>query len=181
MTRKYRSSEKGIATYKKYREEHREQIRAAGRRYREANRERIRERKRVARRAWRESHPERARAQYLADAKRWRKADPIRTILRDAKKRAKSNGIEFTITEDDITLPSHCPVLGIPLIPRGRPMVHTNPSLDRLDPRKGYVKGNVSVISWRANKLKADVVDPRELRSVVEWMEKELARCQDPV
>jgi hypothetical protein len=31
-----------------------------------------------------------------------------------------------------------------------------SPSLDRVDPRKGYVPGNVRVISDRANRLKGD-------------------------
>lgn len=31
------------------------------------------------------------------------------------------------------------------------------PSLDRIDPNFGYIKGNVAVISWQANKYKSNM------------------------
>ena len=174
--RKYLDSEKGQATRKRYVETHHTERLEVGRRYRERNREKLRERKRVARRVWRAANPISARAKYLKDAKRWREANPIRTLLYDARQRAKANGIPFDIDERDVALPSHCPVLGIPLIPRGKPFAPTNVTLDRLNPRKGYIKGNVAVISWRANKLKCDVVDSNELRRVADWMDRMLAK-----
>ena len=48
-----------------------------------------------------------------------------------------------------------CPVLGIPLYSDGRDNQNA-PSLDRFIPSLGYVKGNVFVISRRANVLKGD-------------------------
>jgi hypothetical protein len=44
--------------------------------------------------------------------------------------------------------------------------IDNSPSLDRIDTSKGYVKGNVWVISWRANKLKSDAT-LAELESIV--------------
>lgn len=58
-------------------------------------------------------------------------------------------------------IPSHCPVLGIPLKYKGG---DNSPSLDRIDSNKGYVVGNVEVISYRANVLKnSSTQEEREL------------------
>jgi hypothetical protein len=72
--------------------------------------------------------------------------------------------MEFSITASDITIPDTCPVLGIKLkiSERGSGRQNTAPSLDRVDNTKGYVPGNVEVISWRANALKRDIT-PEEM------------------
>lgn len=88
--------------------------------------------------------------------------DPRRKILYNARNRAKARNIECDLTVDDIVIPELCPVLGIPLVAtvgEGRVPMQENtnaPTLDRIDPSKGYVRGNVMVISARANFLKAD-------------------------
>jgi ribosomal protein L37E len=78
-------------------------------------------------------------------------------IISGARSRAKVKGIEFSITVQDLEWPEICPVLGIQLNyfakMTERPF---SPSLDRLDPKQGYVKGNVFVISNRANTIKND-------------------------
>ena len=74
-----------------------------------------------------------------------------------AKSRAKGKGIPFDITVEDVVIPTHCPYLGIPLTnepDKSRP--HSNPSLDRIVSSRGYVKGNVQVLSNLANRMKAD-------------------------
>ena len=48
---------------------------------------------------------------------------------------------------------------------------HANsPSLDRINTKKGYVKGNVALICWRCNKLKADATS-KELHRIADWMD----------
>lgn len=74
-----------------------------------------------------------------------------------AKVRAKRKGIEFSIELSDIVVPSHCPVLGIPIYKSPGRMTHNSPTLDRRDNSKGYVKGNVFVISNKANRCKSDL------------------------
>lgn len=76
-----------------------------------------------------------------------------------ANSRARAKGLEGTITAADLAWPKRCPVLGIELdyTPRGHGRNFNNPanpSLDRWDLTKGYVPGNVFVISYRANTIK---------------------------
>lgn len=75
-----------------------------------------------------------------------------------AKKRAKDKRLPFDITVKDITVPEFCPVLKTPM---------DVPSLDRIIPTNGYVKGNIRVISNRANMLKNNAT-AEEIRLVYE-------------
>lgn len=77
-------------------------------------------------------------------------------MLRKARRRSREKGMECNITRDDITIPDFCPVLGIPLARTAVKVSHGSPSLDRIDNSKGYVRGNVRVISYRANILKSN-------------------------
>jgi hypothetical protein len=84
----------------------------------------------------------------------------------NSRQSAKRRGLEHTITLDDIQIPTYCPVLGYYLRGGEGLRHHASPSLDRIDTSKGYVPGNVWVISWRANNLKADAT-PDELIQLV--------------
>lgn len=44
-----------------------------------------------------------------------------------------------------------------------------SPSIDRLDNTKGYVKGNINIISWRANRIKSDATLD-ELEKIYRWV-----------
>ncbi len=73
-----------------------------------------------------------------------------------AKHRAKKAGIAFNLELSDIIIPSICPYLGVALLVASgcRRPGPNSPSLDRIDPCGGYVRGNVEVISHRANAIK---------------------------
>lgn len=75
-----------------------------------------------------------------------------------ARSRARTQGIPFDITEDDIHVPTFCPVLGLKLerAETGQGRNDHAPSLDRIIPELGYVKGNVIVISNKANRIKSN-------------------------
>lgn len=45
----------------------------------------------------------------------------------------------------------------------------TSPSLDRKDPTKGYVRGNVAWISFRANRIKSDA-SQQELERILNYV-----------
>jgi hypothetical protein len=79
-----------------------------------------------------------------------------RHVLRRARTRAKNKGLPFNIDQSDIVIPDICPVLGIPIDRQLENMNDNSPSLDRIRPSLGYVKGNIRVISQRANRLKCD-------------------------
>ena len=93
-------------------------------------------------------------------------------MLTRAKSRAKIGNIPFNLTLEDISIPDTCPLLGIPIEVQPKKGYHPNsPSLDKIIPEKGYTKGNVWVISNRANTLKNDAT-LTELKTLVENLEK---------
>lgn len=100
---------------------------------------------------------------------RWKLKSPLKALITGRRADAVKRGIEFTITENDISIPDICPVLGIPIIVNiGNPRNNNSPSIDRIDNNKGYVPGNAVVISWRANLLKKDA-SIAELRMLAEF------------
>lgn len=98
---------------------------------------------------------------------------PVYRLWSAAKERAKKRGWEFTIDPQDIVIPETCPVLGIELV-KGVGKQHAgSPTLDRVDSSKGYVKGNVRVISQRANSLKQDATI-EQLEKLISYMKGEI-------
>jgi hypothetical protein len=78
-------------------------------------------------------------------------------MFRSARHRARQKGIPFCLDIDDIRIPERCPLLDIPLLQKivvGNGPSDNSPSLDRIEPSLGYVKGNIWVISRRANMIK---------------------------
>lgn len=88
-----------------------------------------------------------------------------RKLYDRAKTRATSKGLEFNISLDDVVIPSLCPALGVKMVAN----TDTAPSLDRIDSSKGYIVGNVAVISTRANYLKGNAT-VEELQKVLDYM-----------
>jgi hypothetical protein len=81
----------------------------------------------------------------------------VRAMLARCKTRAKRKNMDFDLMPEDIMIPIVCPVLGIPLeYVQGKGGSWNSPSLDRIDNDKGYIKGNVQIISKRANSIKSD-------------------------
>lgn len=95
-----------------------------------------------------------------ASSARWKRTRDDRSeqparLFRAARSRAKKAGLEFTIEVADVVIPDRCPILDVPLGLVGSPYA---PSLDRIDNNRGYVKGNVAVISKLANQMKGLMV-----------------------
>lgn len=97
--------------------------------------------------------------------------DPRLVMFESARWRARKLGVPFNIDVEDIIVPERCPIMDIPLV-RGRGKSgKSSPSLDRIIPEKGYIKGNVWVISLRANLLKSNATLD-QLKALVRELEK---------
>lgn len=121
---------------------------------------------------WYERNKEQVLQKTNLYSKQRRADDPKTYLVNAAKRRASKRGIPFDLTPADIEIPERCPVLGIPMLPSssgsGR-ACDSSPSLDRIIPSLGYVRGNVEVISWRANRLKGDgTLD--EVERIAHWL-----------
>lgn len=81
-------------------------------------------------------------------------------LIKYAKARANKKGLEFNITKDDIELPEFCPILQVKLSKDSRRYGY---SLDRINPKLGYIKGNIWVISQLANSMKWDSTEEERL------------------
>ena len=119
-------------------------------------------------RVYADRHPDRVKASRVKQNK-----VTVSRILSRVKSRAKTFGKDFNLDHSDIVIPDKCPVLGLTLQPNntGQGYHPDSPSLDRIDNSKGYVKGNVRVISARANLLKNDATI-EELEMVLEDLRK---------
>lgn len=128
---------------------------------------------RTASNLYREGHLEQAAVRW----KLWRKENPKKYILWRAKQSAKKRNLPFSLVADDIELRETCPVLGVKL--KYADAVKNDPaaaSLDRIDSTKGYVKGNVTIMSFRANTMKSDIT-PTELEALYKYLNnKEVAQ-----
>jgi len=81
--------------------------------------------------------------------------NPIGKMLQQAKTRAIKKNLDFNLSEEDIFLPEKCKYLDVPLTNKqGHGIVWENYSIDRIDNNKGYIRGNVEVISRKANSMK---------------------------
>lgn len=102
--------------------------------------------------------------------------DPTKRMLRAALFRAEKKGLAFNIDASDVVVPSHCPVLGVPLSAASGKASANSPSLDRIDSSLGYIKGNVQVISYKANAMKSNAT-PEELLSFAHWCTNNFGLC----
>lgn len=88
------------------------------------------------------------------------------------KANASKAGVEFALAWEDLEWPSVCPVLGISIdyFSPGGSRNENSCSFDRIDNTLGYVKGNVVVMSWRANRIKNDG-SAEEHRKIAEYID----------
>lgn len=80
--------------------------------------------------------------------------DPRKVMLNHARARAKQKDLDFNIDMEDLIVPEKCPLLEIPLIVGKNKILENSPTIDRIDNNLGYIKGNVLVVSHKANTIK---------------------------
>lgn len=117
--------------------------------------------------AWRQEYGNETLA---ARAREKRRSDVPGYLLKQARKNAKAHGHDFNLDIEDIIVPEVCPVFGVPLV-MGGPDRNAAPSIDRIRNELGYVKGNVVIVSFRANSAKKDL-SLAELRQLVSFYEQ---------
>ena len=109
------------------------------------------------------------------DRKKSRIKNRERYLFLAAKNRAKKYNIEFTIDILDILIPEFCPLLKERLSTEMHTGNSFSPSLDRIDSTKGYVPGNVWVISNKANRMKSNAAAEELIifaKSVLDYWDK---------
>ena len=97
--------------------------------------------------------------------------DKRKVLLNAAKKRSKDNNLEFNLDINDILLPQKCPILGIDLQFNTGKAQSNSYSIDRIDNNKGYIKGNIQIISFKANTIKNNTTF-KELELVYLYMKQ---------
>lgn len=128
---------------------HREEASQISRRWYLENKDKHLERSRK----YNEEHKEERAGWAKGLQKRMQENTPERYIVGRLKARNRKG--KCNLTAEDIIIPAMCPLLGIPLqFATGHPKLNS-PSVDCIDPTKGYVKGNVWVISKMANTMKS--------------------------
>jgi hypothetical protein len=108
------------------------------------------------------------RCQYLRD---WKSNNREKNLFQQARYRAKTKNILFDIEISDIIIPETCPILGLPLKKSIDGNRDLSPSLDRIDNSKGYIKGNIQVISSKANTMKHNA-DKDDLINFSNWVKE---------
>lgn len=172
-----RKNQGRIATYKKkWADKNPEKKKESAAKYRAKSKDKIRDDydknmedyKRRAKECY-----ERNRQTYIDRAKKQREeASPQKLMFTAAKARAKINRLPFDIDVEDIVIPEYCPVLGLKLERNsgGKSHRRNSPSLDKIVPELGYVKGNIQVLSVRANYMKSDA-SIEELLMFAKWVQ----------
>lgn len=102
---------------------------------------------------------------FIEYQRRYREKNQSRYLCKVAKSSAKKRGLVFEIEIEDIVIPDLCPVFKEPFV-FGTDYAA---SLDRIDSSIGYVKGNIQVISRKANRMKNNATS-EELKKFAEWI-----------
>ena len=127
----------------------------------------------AAKKAYRERASEEQIARWRLSNDNYTKNNPEKRIISIIKSRAKQKNMEFNVEPEDIKIPETCPIFNYPLLkqlvkgkfgPR-----YNSPSVDRIDNTKGYVKGNIQIISHKANSMKSNAT-PEELLKFAYWV-----------
>lgn len=102
-------------------------------------------------------------------SKEWNANNKDSLILKRLKERAIQKELDFNLTLDDINVPANCPVFGFALQRNHKIPLFNSPSVDRIDPTKGYTKDNIQVISQLANAMKQNAT-PDQLVKFAYWV-----------
>jgi hypothetical protein len=104
------------------------------------------------------------------------KQQHLKRYLQNARSRAKRDNVPFNLTLQDLEkiATDQCPVFHTPFVwgtsklgkGKTRP---DSPTLDRIEPELGYVRGNVAFLSYRANRIK-DNGTMQDHYAIADWI-----------
>ena len=108
----------------------------------------------------------------------------MRLYYTQVKNRASRKGAVFSLTFEDFVqaIPEDrkCPVFGIDMLgPLDEGDRWSKMTIDRLVPSRGYVPGNITFISNKANTIKSDITDPEMFRRLADWLDETRFRFVD--
>ena len=90
----------------------------------------------------------------------------LKQAMNAARSRSHKRGIKFSLSLSDLGMPTHCAVSGVEFV-LSKSFREGNifcPSLDRIDPKLGYVAGNVRVVCHSYNLAKHTGTDADVLK-----------------
>ena len=101
------------------------------------------------------------------------KSQHIKRLYQNIKSNSKKRKISFDLTLEylESIAPDYCPVFNTELAwgKLNLTAKKNSPSLDRVDPKKGYTQGNVCWVSQLANKMKQDATTD-QLKQFANWV-----------
>lgn len=131
--------------------------------------------KQVYQKAYRAANKDKLREYNKHYQRKYYEENPTKYLYWQIKGRASELGLPFDLDLSDLIIPDTCPILDIPIFRNtGKHGPSSNsPSVDRINPSLGYVKGNVWIISQRANVMKNDA-SFKELERFANWVKTSL-------
>jgi len=128
------NKEKRTESYKKYYQENKEKINEHSKEYYQENKEKINE-----------------------QTKQYRLENKEKWMCNTSKVRAKQKNLPFNLSTEYLKEiwpeDNKCPALGITMRKGDFCVTDHSPTLDRIIPKLGYIKGNVQVVSALANRI----------------------------
>ena len=97
------------------------------------------------------------------------------TACKASKRRAKDKNLPFNLTSDylESIFPKDCicPILGYKMEVSDIALGRLSPTLDRIEPKLGYIKGNVEFVSNIANCMMTSATG-KDIKRFVIWASK---------
>lgn len=99
----------------------------------------------------------------------------LQMLINASKQRAQIKNIEHSISVQDLKdiypVDGRCPVFGSILEFGSAGFRDNSPSIDKINPKGGYTKDNIQILSWKANRLKTDAT-VTELEMLLAFMKQ---------
>ena len=103
----------------------------------------------------------------------WRRRNPFKFKCSSKRQDCSKRGIPFDLTPEylESIWTGQCAILEVEMNILSHKDSLYAPQLDRIEPDKGYVEGNVVWLSRRANNIKGNATI-EELAAVLKWMKE---------